>query len=147
MRSRIIKLLLKSSWFFRYIWFLKEFISCLINITNLYLRGYRSLTHQSLCKIKRNKGASCQLTILGSGPTINELSEFDFEKIDYGVSFSVGRWFYNDYVPDILFLEFKSDATYWVDSFIAEINKLTQKYEDCVFVIEVFDKIIRFTKN
>lgn len=140
MKRKVVNLLLKSKVLFRCIWFVKELIICLTVLLNLRIRGFQILTCKSIKSIKKMKLHARYLTILGSGPSVKELGVPEFSKIDSGFSFAVGRWFYLDYVPDVLFVEFKNDALYYAEAFIKKINTKKNEYQNCIFILQVEDK-------
>jgi len=86
---------------------------------------------------KHHSLGSDRLTILGSGPSAAGFSSRNILRKKLGLTFSVGRWFFTEYPPDILFVEFNSTSMFWVDMFIAEISSRSNLLKNTIFLVEV----------
>lgn len=97
-------------------------------------------TYEELKKFSRK-----DVVILGSGETINELREIDYKLLKNKLTFAFGRWYFNTFVPNILFVEFSKKKLYWLEEFLDGINKRSKDYSETLIFIEISDHIIFIT--
>lgn len=86
-----------------------------------------------------------EVVILGCGETVDELTQNDFELLKTKITIGISRWFYQEFVPDILIAEFSCiDKNYnddrWLNHFLEGINSRSNEYKNTLLLIEVFDK-------
>ncbi|TQV83650.1 hypothetical protein [Denitrobaculum tricleocarpae] len=86
--------------------------------------------------INRN---SDRVFILGSGPSINDLSEGDFEHISKSDSWGFNSWFVHEFVPSVYFTQIEQDKRRGAD--ILEIMdnifyKVSGRYKNAKIVIK-----------
>lgn len=76
--------------------------------------------------------------VLGSGPTVNELTESQINCISNKVSMAVGRWIYHDFVPDIYLMETgKSEQILkWLKDFCKILHEKKEDYKNTIILID-----------
>ena len=72
--------------------------------------------------------------VLGSGPTVNELTEVQFDNIANKVSIATGRWIWHDFVPDIYIIESgrSEPMQRWLKDFSKKLTEKEVEYRNTI---------------
>jgi len=70
------------------------------------------LDYRNFFRIRHPKPSASKLFILGSGPSVNELSPKNFEEIDSEWSVGISHWLIHPFVPDAYSVEQAEDHRY-----------------------------------
>ncbi len=99
------------------------------------LRVSNRFYYKDLLRFKEKKQ---EVVILGSGQTINELTESDYAAISERVSIALGRWIYKDFVPDIYILEANESEKMiiWLKDFCNLLLKRMSDYKNTIIIID-----------
>ena len=87
------------------------------------------------------------IVVLGIGSTINELKKSDFESFKKMLSIGYGRWYYNKFVPNIIYTEFPLGSEYWQQEFIESMNEKEELYKNTMILLYVNNKNFKFQKS
>lgn len=76
--------------------------------------------------------------VLGSGPTVNELTEAQFDNIANKVSIATGRWIWHDFVPDIYIIESgrSEPMQRWLKDFSKKLTEKEVEYRNTIIFID-----------
>jgi hypothetical protein len=80
-----------------------RYVRCALNIRSLLRNGFRS--RLSSLNISTIKGSSETLFVLGSGASINRISEKGWDNIKSNVSVGLNYWPIHDFIPSLLMFE------------------------------------------
>lgn len=115
--------------------FVPIFLCFKIPLTFKLLRFPSRFRYSDLARYKHKKP---EVVVLGSGQTVNELTEDDYKSISQRVSIALGRWIYQDFVPDIYILE-ASESEHmmrWVKDFCAELTRRANEYQNTIIIFD-----------
>lgn len=91
-------------------------------------------------RLKRNKTSSAPiknrtLFLLGSGPTINDLSKSNWLDISHNTSWGFNFWIVHDFVPDAMFLQTPYKHEQW-DNLLAHLLAIkSEVYKESIFFV------------
>ncbi len=87
------------------------------------------------------------IAALGIGYTINELTYSDYESFKNMLSIGFGRWYYNDFVPNIIYTEFPKGSETWRKEFIKSMNEREESYKNTMILLHVNDENFKLHKS
>ena len=96
----------------------------------IYENGLRSINALDVAKIKK----SDTLFILGSGASVNDLCDSDWEKIAACTSIGFNYWMAHPFVPDLYFTEPPNNLNTWKD-FLTLFEARKDDYSQTPFII------------
>ncbi len=96
----------------------------------IYENGLRSINALDVAKIKK----SDTLFILGSGASVNDLCDSDWEKIAAYTSIGFNYWMAHPFVPDLYFTEPPNNLNTWKD-FLTLFEARKDDYSQTPFII------------
>tara|TARA_Y100001978_G_C23678175_1_gene427584 strand:- start:835 stop:1719 length:885 start_codon:yes stop_codon:yes gene_type:complete len=132
------------------LYLINKFIQIIQNIirykiNNIPLFSFHCL--ESFCNLKEID----TIALLGSGYTIQELTSSDFSSFKKMLSIGLGRWYYKDFVPNVIFAEFSENSENWendwVNEFIDGLNKKADLYKNTMILLFVDDKKFKLHKR
>ena len=117
------------------------------NLKRKYIaKGLNIFKFDKLNCLSQKLDNKSEIVILGCGASVDELTKQDFNHLENRITIGLARWFYQDFVPDILIVEFSRldkdfKDTRWLDHFIEEINKRSMEYSKTLILIEAVDSL------
>jgi hypothetical protein len=70
--------------------------------------------------------------ILGTGQSVNEYTEEDWQRIRNGYSIGLNMWVFHEFVPNVLQLELLSENEEYLDNLIKIFRKRQHEYSDTI---------------
>lgn len=103
------------------------------------LQIYKDIQNNQPDQVKKRSNT---LAVMGSGPSINELTEVDLEFLQHVDTFGFNYWAYHDLVPDFYMVELPASE----ERFQELLNLLWQReeqYRDTIFFFKYANAFIR----
>ncbi len=113
-------------------------------ISILFLSSKNSNWHKiKLRELKESRNFNRRFLILGSGTSINDLSNSFWEWANKNTtSIAVGNWHYHEFVPDIYCSEFENNQINNYRNWLLAINKKKIEYNKTLFLPKASDKFL-----
>ena len=115
--------------------FLYTFTKFMISFFNIFYLKYFFSLKNNLLELKINKKGK-NIFILGSGTSINKISEIQWEKIKNHTSIGINYFILNKFVPDIIQLELQSLDDRHLDNLINIISIRQNEFKNSQILIK-----------
>lgn len=145
LRKRIVAILKRSP-------FLASFLHLLFNqlssgvVAAFKMKVFRmpSFSYLEMKSVLDSKGVK-EVVVLGSGRSILQLKDDDFEALKSRLTIGIGRWIFHEFVPDYYFLEVseKGKLNQWLIDFLALLNEKKHEYRNTIIVFGTSNQQIR----
>lgn len=132
------------------LWFFWSLSGALNHKMRLKKIGCKTFEYNEVFNIFNNVETK-EVVIFGNGPSIKELKDVFFEKSKKRLTIAVGRWFFHDFVPNMIYLECKMDNFKWIDDFCNGLNIRKKDYSKTIILIQMespnTETLLRIKKN
>ncbi len=122
--------------------FFKRLIKAEIIRFKIINKGYKHFSLKEINQIflkKENKN----IVVLGSGLSINKLTNSSLIEFKKNLSMGISRWIEHEFVPDLLFSEFTPKDKEWLHYYVNKINSKSNLYESVIFIFDVSDSSMK----
>lgn len=121
---------------FKILFLIKLIFRIIISYSNhFYIRYYYGY-NESIKKIYQLINGKT-IYILGTGASVNDYNNKDWDEINENISIGINYWFLHEFVPDIIQIELiSSKKTYYSELIIHIMNKRKNEFKNTIFLIK-----------